>query len=332
VPGIEDVAFTDGLPFQGVPSGMLFQVVGHPVVDRARRPICFFKVVSAPYFRELGLRVRRGRGIGERDGSGSPYVTVINETMARRYFPGEDPVGQHLLMQLIQPGTNEEISWEIVGVIANEQMLPFGDKRDFPAVYVPLEQSVRATVTGHPNLPPAIGFIVHTAMDPTRAEASVRRAVFAVDQNQSLTKVKTADQLKSESMMSERLQSMLAGAFATMALFLAAIGLYGVLAYTIVQRTHELGIRAALGASPGNLLELILRRGLMLTGVGLLLGWAAATGLARLLAAFLFGVGPSDPATLLEAMGLLAGVAALACYIPARRATKIDPMVALRSE
>jgi putative ABC transport system permease protein len=332
VPGIEDVAFSDGLPFQGVPSGMLFQVQGHPVVDRARRPICFFKVVSAPYFRELGLRVRQGRGLGERDGSGSSYVTVINETMARRYFPGENPVGQHLLMQLTRPGTNEEISWEIVGVIANEQLLPFADKRDLGAVYVPLEQSVRTTVTGHPNLPSAIGMIVHTTMDPTRAQASVRHAVFTVDKDQSLIEVKTVDQLKSESMAAERLRSTLVSLFAMMAVFLAAIGLYGVLAYTVVQRTHELGIRAALGASPAQQLELILRRGLTLTGAGLLLGLAAALGLGRLLAAFLFRVEPSDPTTLVETMSLLAGVAVLACYIPARRAAKIDPAVALRSE
>jgi putative ABC transport system permease protein len=195
-----------------------------------------------------------------------------------------------------------------------------------------MEQSVRLTVTGHPNLPPAIGFIVHTALDPARAEASLRHAVFSVDKNQALIDVKTVEQRKSESMASDRLRSTFVGGFATMAVFLAAIGLYGLLAYTVAQRTHEMGIRAALGASPMHLLGLILRRGLTLTGVGLLLGLGAAMGLARLLAAFLFGVGPSDPTTLIAVMSLLAGVAVLACYIPARRVTEIDPLSALRCE
>jgi putative ABC transport system permease protein len=322
LPAVDDVALTDGLPFQGVPRSMFFQVVGQPSVDRGRRPVTLLKGVSASYFRELGLRVRKGRGLGEHDGVGSPYVVVINETMARRHFSGEDPVGQHLLMQQTRPGTNDEIPWEVVGVIADERITPFGDKQDYAAAYVSLEQSPT----------PIVGVIVHTVLDPIRAEGAIRKAVFMVNKDQALTDMTTVEELKSQSMVSDSLRSALLCLFATIAVFLAAIGLFGVLSYTVERRTHEMGIRAALGENPRRLLGLVVRQGLVLTGTGLFFGLLGAFGFTRLLAAFLFGVGPSDPTTTVAAMSILAVVAAMACYVPAHRVTKVDPMVALRCE
>jgi putative ABC transport system permease protein len=322
LPGVHDVALSDGLPFQGVPTGMFFQIVGRPVVELGRRPLCDFKTVSASYFRALGLRVRNGRGLSERDRSGSPYVTVINDTMAHLFFPHDNPVGQHLLMQVTLPGTTEEAAWEIVGVIADERLTPFDDKRTHPAAYVTNEQS-RALSSG---------LLVSTALDPARIEESIRRAVYAIDKDQAITDIKTVEQLKSESMASDRLRSSLLGVFATIALLLSAIGLYGVISYSVVQRTHEIGIRAALGATAADLVRLVLGHGMALTGTGLTVGFVSACGASRLLSTFLFGVGPSDPITLGVTAGILAIVAALACYLPARDATRVDPLVALRSE
>ena len=322
LPGVQEVALTDGLPFRGVPTGMFFQIVGHRVVERARRPVCDFKTVTASYFRALDLRVRQGRALSDRDRLGSPYVTVINETMARLYFPDEDPVGQHVLMQITRPGTSEEVAWEVVGVIADERLTPFDDTREHAAAYVTSEQS--------PTLSAAL--VVRTALEPAQIEASVRRAVSAIDKDQALTAIKTVDQLKSESMTSDRLRSSLLGAFAIVALLLAAIGIYGVISFLVVQRSHELGIRAALGATTGNLLGLVLRHGLALTGIGLVVGLIAAFAATRVLSSFLFGVGSSDPITFSVTAAILSGVATLACYMPARAATRVDPLSAIRSE
>ena len=322
LPGVDEVALADGLPFEGVQRSMFFQVVGQPPVDRGRRPLVLLKAVTASYFRELGLRVHTGRGLGEHDRIGSQYVVVINETMAHRYFVGKDPVGQHLLLQQTRPGTNDEIPWEIVGVIADERIMPFRFKEDYAAAYVSLDQSPT----------PNVGVIVHTALDAVGAESAVRKAVSTVNKDQALTNMKTVEELKSQSMVSDSLRSALLSVFATIALFLAAIGLFGVLSYSVERRTHEMGIRAALGAGSRQLLGSVLRQGLVLTGTGLFLGLVGAFGLTRLLSAFLFGVGPSDPTTMVAAMCVLAGVAAVACYLPARRVTKVDPIVALRCE
>jgi putative ABC transport system permease protein len=322
LPGVHDVALTDGLPFQGVPTGMFFQIVGRPVVERARRPVCDFKTVSGSYFQALGLRMRKGRSLSDRDRRGSPYVTVINETMARRYFPQEDAVGQHIVMQVTLPDTTEEAVWEIVGIIADERLTPFDDKREHPAAYVTNEQSRTLSA----------GLVMRTALDATRIEESVRRAVSNIDKEQVITALKTVDQIRSESMASDRLRSSLLGVFAIVALLLAAIGLYGIISHSVVQRTHEIGIRAALGATAGDLVRLVLRHGMTLTGTGLVVGFVSAFGATRLLSTFLFGVGSSDPITLGVTAGILAAVAAVACYIPAWGATRVDPLVALRAE
>lgn len=322
VPGVDAVAVTDGLPFRGAMRAPFFQIVGHPSVDRSRRPVVMLKAVSGAYFGTLGLRVRKGRALGEQDRAGSAYVVVINETMARRYFSDEDPLGQHLLMQETRPGTDDEIPWEVVGVIADERIMPFSDKRDYAVAYVPVEQSPT----------PMVGVVVHTALDPVRAEAAVRHAVFTVNKDQPLIGVGTMEQLKSGSMESDRLRFVFLSVFATVAVLLAAIGLYGMVSYAVERRTHEIGIRSALGGTPRQLVGLMLRHGLVLTAAGLLVGALGAFGLARLLTTLLFGVAASDPTTIVGATSILTGVAAIACYVPARQLTKVDPLIALRRE
>jgi putative ABC transport system permease protein len=281
-------------------------------------------MVTPSYFHTLGIRLRQGRGLTEHDAKGSPPVTVINETLAKKEFSKVDPIGQRILVQEIVPGKAElgpEIPWEIVGVIADEKIDGLNDQRS-AGMYVSNEQS---PVSG-------VSLVVRTAMDPLALEQSLRRAVLQVDKNQPLTDVKTLQQIESENVAPDRLTATLLGTFAGVAMLLAAIGIYGVISYAVAQRTHEIGIRAALGAGEGSLLRLILRGGMALTAAGLAIGFAGALAITKLMGNLLFGVGVRDPVTLAAVAAGLALVALLACYLPARRAAKVDPMVALRYE
>lgn len=325
VPGVRDVAFTSALPMQGWGYGMPFQISDRPAVDRANRQACFFKMVGPSYFRAVGMRLREGRGLTDHDVAGSPPVTVINQTMKRKYFPDQDPIGKRILVQQIIPGKTQlgpDIAWEVVGVVGDERVTNLDDKRDNPGIYVTNEQS--PVYFG--------GLVVRAATEPSRLVKAMRRAVSDVNKEQPLTDVKTLEQIKSESMAGDRLRSMLLCVFAGIALLLSAVGIYGVISYSVAQRTGEIGIRAALGASRIDVLGLVLGRGIWMTGAGLAVGFAGALALTRLLATLLFGVGPWDPFTMVVVCGMLASVGLLACYLPARRAAQVDPAVALRYE
>jgi predicted permease len=325
LPGVRDVALTSALPMQGWGFGMPFQIAKRPFVDRANRKPCFFKMVSPSYFRALGMRLKQGRLLTDRDTKGAPPVAVINATMARKYFAGEEPLGQRILVQEIVPGKAQlgpEIPWEVIGVVADEKVGNLDDSRDNPGMYVSREQS------------PVIyqSLVIRASTDTSRLQQAIRHAVKTIDKDQPLTDMKTLDQIKSESMASGRLESFLLGVFAGIATLLSAVGIYGVISYSVAQRMHEFGIRAALGASTGSLLGLVLRGGMLMTASGLALGFAGALGLTRLMQSLLFGVGARDPFTIAAVAGILGGVALLACYIPAYRATQVDPMAALRYE
>ena len=325
IPGVRDVALTSALPMRGWGYGMPFQIADRPMVDRANRRACFFKMTSPPYFRALGMKLRKGRALSERDGKGAPPVTIINETMVRLYFPNEEPVGKRILIQEIVPGKTQlgpEIAWEIVGVVADEKVSNLDDKGDNPGMYVTNQQSPVYFQS----------LVIRAAMDPSALERAIRTAVHEINKDQTLTDIKTLAAIKSESMAGNRMESLLLSVFAAIAVLLSAIGIYGVISYSVAQRTHEIGIRGALGATTGDILRLILRSGMLLGGTGLLLGLGGALGLTRLLESLVFGVGTRDPITIAAVAGILAWVALLACYIPARRAGKVDPVVALRYE
>jgi putative ABC transport system permease protein len=227
-----------------------------------------------------------------------------------------------VLVQEIVPGKPQlgpEIPWEVVGVIADERTSSLeGTNR--AGMYVPIEQSPSAF----------INLIVRAGVEPRSLTRAIGEAVHGLDKNQAVTDVRTLDQMKTESTASTRLRTTLLAVFAGLALLLSAVGIYGVISYTVAQRTHEIGVRAALGASTGALLGMVVRSGMLLAGVGLVLGVGGALALTRLLGTLLFGVGARDPWTLGGAAILLASVAFLACYVPARRAARVDPLVALR--
>jgi putative ABC transport system permease protein len=323
LPGVRDVAATSALPLEGWGYGMPFLIEGQPFVDRSSRPGCFYKIVSPSYFSSLSMRLIKGRALAESDTASNVPVTVMNESMVKKYLKGEEPIGKRILIQQIVPGKHElgpEVPWLVVGVVADEKVDGLDDSSS--GVYVSYKQG------------PVMGnaLVVRGAMDPTRLVKSIESAVWQINKAQALPEIKTLEQIKSESLGPNRLRTILLGIFAAVALLLAAIGIYGVLSYSVAQRTHEMGIRAALGATYWDQLRLVLRGGMLLTIVGLAIGIGGALAATRLLASMLFNVTAHDPATLVVVAAVLAGVALAACYIPARRATRVDPLIALRYE
>jgi putative ABC transport system permease protein len=324
LPGVRDVAFADAVPPMGFPYFKLIQIVGQPVVPFASRLNCGFKVVSPAYFRALGLHLIDGRVLSDDDREGAPFAVVINQTMARIHFKGTNPIGQQILFRRapMQPGPSvPDDVWTIVGVIADEGISPY-ERSTQAAAYATREQHPRRN----------LHLVVKTMVAATTLEEPIRKSIAAVDRDQAVADVKTIEQREAEDVAPDRLRSILLTAFAAIASVLTALGIYGVIAFGVVQRTREIGIRAALGARSLNLLRLVLGQVAITVILGLAIGVAAALAASRLMAAFLFGVAPTDPRTLASVAGLLAVVAAAACYVPARQAVNVDPLVALKSE
>jgi putative ABC transport system permease protein len=283
----------------------------------------FFKIVSPSYFAALGIRLRTGRVLSDHDTAGAPRVALINETLAKREFSGENPVGRRIVAQEIVPGKTElgkEIAWEIVGVIAGEKITGLGDEIS-AGMYVSNQQS------------PTYGLhlVVRTDTPPQSLQRAVRSAVARIDRGQALSDVRTLEQIVDRSIMGNRVAGTLLTVFAAIALLLAAVGIYGVMSYTAAQRAHEIGIRAALGASTGNLRTLIFLGGMRLTLIGLVAGFAAMFPTTDVMSSMLYGVGTYDLLTVGVVAAVLSGVAGLACFLPAWRLTSVDPMDALRS-
>jgi len=323
LPGVSDVAFVDSFPMQGAPRMTFVQNADAPILERAQRPAADFKTVGSDYFRVLRLRLRQGRPLTADDRDTAPLVAVINETMARVFFPGADVVGKRLLMDAPTLGdifNGETAALTVVGVISDEQLTPVDDRRVRPVMYVSNQQY------------PAdfAGVIVRTAVPAARMEQPLRAAVAAVDHGVTITHLWPVDQLESESRLPARLRFVLLTVFAALALALSALGIYGVMSYSVVQRTHEIGVRTALGARAGTVILMVVRQGMKWALVGGAVGAIASVWVTRLLGSFLFGVGTSDATSWVGALATLLTVALLACYIPARSAARIDPLVALR--
>jgi len=324
IPGVRETAMTSALPLRGWALITPFAVAGRADGDHLRWPFGFYKIVSPSYFDTLGIALRKGRTLQQSDDAGSPLVLLINESAAKKFFDDQEPLGQRLLIPEDKPGASEygrDVPWEIVGVIADEKINSLSDQRS-AGVYVSSAQTPYYT----PNL------VVRSTVEPRSLERAIRQAIQRVSEQQAVSDVRTMEEIKTESLLSARLEALLLTVFGGLALALAGIGIYGVISYSVSQRTHELGLRAALGARSGDLLRLVLINGLWLTVFGLAAGLAGAWALTRVMAAILFGVAPRDPLTLAMVAGILAIVALVACAIPAVRAMRVDPAVALRHE
>ena len=326
LPGVHDVALTSAVPLEGWGYGMLFRVDGAPPVDPTQRPVCCYKMVSPSYLRTLDIKLRRGRFLTEQDRAGAVRVAVINETMAKRFFKDQDPLGKHLMVQELFLGearVGQEVPWEVVGILADEKILgPQVDNNVSPAMYVPQEQCPQTFES----------LVVRCQMNPGRMEKVLRAAVREVDPEQPLDYVQTIDEIRAQATDVSQVESLLLTIFSGIALLLSAIGLFGVISCTVTQRTREIGIRTALGATHRQVVGLVLKSGLLLTAIGLLVGLAAAAGVAQVLSSLLFNIGKYDPVTLAATMGILLAVTILACILPARRAARVDPLIALRTE
>jgi putative ABC transport system permease protein len=317
-PGIRSAASILPLPLSDSRISVSFEVEGRPVA-KSDEPSAWFRVVSPKYFSTMGVQLLKGREFSERDDAQAPGVIIVNEEFARRFFPNEDVMGKH-----IKPGASglgKAMMREVVGVVADVKHLGLG-RPDTPEYYVPYAQCLFDPMT----------FVARTQGDPRGMLDAVRNNLHGLDKDLPVYAVRTMDDYLAASVAQPRFNTLLLGIFAGMALLLSAVGLYGVMAYTVGQRTHEIGIRMALGAEPHDVLKMVIGRGLGLTLAGVALGLVGAMALSRFLSGMLFGVLGRDPATLAGVSLVLLAVAALACYVPARRATRVDPMVALRHD
>lgn len=312
LPGVESTAGISNLPLGPGNTDTGFQVVGRETANPADAPTAWYQQVTTGYFQAMGLRLLEGRGFEPRDHADAPLVVVVNETFERRYFPQEDVLGQRIR-------TGDRV-WEIVGKVANTRHFGLATEEP-PAVYL-----------AHTQVPSGfLNLMVRTAGDPLDLAPAVRRLVAELDPNLAAAGLTTMDEVVAGAAAPERALSFLIGLFGLLALGVAAVGLYAVVAYAAGQRTREIGIRMALGARAGSVLHLVLGHGLRLALTGLAVGVVVAMWGSRWLEDLLFGIDPLDPTAYLVSVGLLTTVALLASWLPARRAARLDPMRALRS-
>jgi putative ABC transport system permease protein len=328
VPGVRTVAITDKPPMEGAGAAP-FLIEGRDLPAYSQRPVCGFKVIGPEYFETVGMRLLKGRSLDESDVAGALPVTVINETMAKTYFKGEDPIGKRILIPPLvfgKSGRGPEIPWQVVGVVKDERVGGKGNgfslEEDMPVVYVTFYQN--------PGIRNSL--VIRAAMNPLLLSESVEQAIWKVNNNQAVRNIETLEEIKSESVTPARLRTALLAIFAGIALLLAGVGIYGVVSYSVAQRVREMAIRLALGAHPSDLLKLVIGKTMLIVLVGLALGGGAALALTRVLASLLYDTSPTDRVTWVVAGALLAAVALLACYFPARRVTKVDLLTILRFE
>jgi putative ABC transport system permease protein len=319
VPGVEAAGIINTLPLdKGPTSG--FRVEGRPVTTPDKWPSVNYRIVSSNYFNAMGIPVLQGRAYTDRDDGNAPRVMIVNQKLAHDIFPDENAIGKRITFGNVDDN-QQPVWWEIVGVVANVRSLELRE-----------EPMLELYFSSMQDLWPNMSIVVRSNVEPASLSGSLRQIVNEVDKSVPVSSVKTMDHVVSESITQPRFNLFLLGLFSTVAMLLSAAGIYGVTAYGVTQRTHELGIRIALGAQVGDVLRMILGQGMAVIGIGMVLGLAAAFALVRLLRSLLFGVGENDPLTFVAITLVLLLVALIACYIPARRATKVDPLEALRYE
>jgi putative ABC transport system permease protein len=315
LPGVVAVGATQSLPIQG-DYVLGFNIQGRPPNGPGQEPNTNYYAVSPDYFKAMGIPLLRGRVFTEQDKKDSPRVAVINEELAKKFFPDEDPIGKR-----INVTNGPERFREIVGIVGDVKQYGLAQPTTMQT-YEPYLQTPFSGMT----------LVVRADGNPAALSGAIRSEVLAIDKEQPVSRIRPLEQVVSESVAKQRFLMLLLGIFASVALVLAAVGLYGVMSYSVNQRTHEIGIRAALGAQRKDVLKLVVGQGMALALTGAAIGLAASFALTRLMASLLFGVSATDPLTFAGIALLLTIVALLACYLPARRAMKVDPMIALRYE
>src|SRR5579885_551280 len=320
LPGVEAAGLVNNLPLTHNVDELTFNIAGRPPFPPGAEAEANDTVVSPGYFEAMKIPLREGRMFSAQDGPNAPRVMLVSEALARKYFAGQNPVGQRLVIDYDAPLGN--VTYEIVGVVGDARRASLEAAAE-PEFYVLNEQLPQRR----------LNLVVRTsAANPASMAAALRGAVAELDKEQTVWQTRTLDQLVSASVAARRFNMALLGVFAAVALALAALGIYGVMAYTVTRRTHEVGVRMALGASRGDVLRLIVGQGMALALAGVAVGLAAAFAVTRVLAGLLYGVTTTDPLTYACLALLLAAIAFVSCYLPARRATKVDPGVALRYE
>jgi putative ABC transport system permease protein len=315
LPGVIAVGASQSLPIQG-DYLVGFNIQGRPPDPPGEDKSTNYYAVTPDYFKAMGIPLLRGRLFTEQDGKNAPRVAVINETMARTYFSDEDPIGKGINLSQGQEGFRE-----IIGIVGDVKQYGLAQPTTLQT-YEPYLQMPFSSVT----------LVVRTESHPAALSGPIRTQVLALDKEQPVSRIRTLDQIISGSVQQQRFTMLLLGIFAAVALILAAVGLYGVMSYAVTQRTHEIGIRMALGANTGNVLRLVVGHGMLLALIGVAIGLGGAFAFTRVMSKLLFAVSTTDPLTFAGISVLLTGVALVACLVPARRATKVDPMVALRHE
>ncbi len=314
IPGAKQVALSDNPPLSGNNGLSPYAVVGRPLPPAAQRPLAVRHLISPGRFALLGIPVVAGRDFDEHDTQHSQQVIIVNEAMAKRLFPGENPLGHTLVTGMMG------LEAEVVGVVANTHTQGLANPPGPEMFYPVLQRPEQFT-----------GILIRTDGDPTALTRSVRAAVAEVDPTIALTNPGTMEEIVDQSMADRKLTMNLLLVFACLALLLASLGVYSVMAYSVAQRTDEIGVRMTLGAAAGDVLSMVLRQGMALAGLGLALGLVAALALTRMMSTMLFSVEASDPVVYLSIAALLTATAAAACWIPSRRAARVDPAEALRS-
>jgi putative ABC transport system permease protein len=319
VPGVQSVGAISDIFLSDTPSSTNFTIEGRPILTGADSIEVPLDAVTTDYFKVMGIPLLKGRVFDERDRIDSLPVAIINDTFAKRFFEGEDPIGKRYCYG--EPEGDKTQWLTIVGIVGDMRRTGF-DKDVRPETFLPQNQ----------NPDNALTIVARTAGDPASFAGALRSEIWAVDKDQSVFNIKTMDATLAEMTAQRRFNMLLLGIFAAVAMILAAVGIYGVMSYSVTQRLHELGIRIALGASSGDVLRLVVGQAMALALIGIGAGLIAAFFLTHLMASLLYGVSASDPATFLLISSLLTGVSLVASFVPARRAMKVDPMVALRYE
>ena len=315
IPGVESAALNDAPPMAGINAQSPVAAVGRPIPPLSQRQLAIRHIVTPGSFHTLGMTLKAGRDFSERDNPNSPQTVIINETLARRFFPNEDPIGQKLVTGMAQ------ITAEIVGVVSDTQTVNLNQPPQ-PEYFVPTLQRPENFTS----------LLVRTNVEPSSIAGAVRAAMRDVDPDLPLNNPQTMNALLARTLADRRLAMVLLGSFAGLALLLASIGVYSVMAYIVTQRTGEIGIRLALGASPARIQAMVLRQGMTFVAGGIVIGLVAAYAATRVMANLLYDVRADDPLIYGGITVFIGGVAAAACYLPARRVTAIDPLGALRTQ